>query len=120
MRLHSFASLVVLLLSSGIAIASPAVTSSSDVSADSASADSSSAVYAKAGGGSHSSGGLLEAVGAAGAVAAISMVFHNHSTRQRMNVPAHAPEISTSGALSGLILLAGGGLIIRKRQITPA
>ena len=101
----------VLLLSCGIAAASP-------LSGDPGGSNSSSsgATSARGGAGLGSSPGILTTLGITGAFAAVSMALHNHSAGERTNVPVQAPEISTSGVLSGLTLLLGGGLIVRGRR----
>ena len=101
------------LLYTGIAVASPTASDSATGSSGSASAGVSSKAIA----GLESSKGVLGILGASGAFAAASMALHNHSAREPLNV---APEISTSGTLSGLILLVGGVLIVRGRRRTQA
>ncbi|MGI4831559.1 MAG: hypothetical protein ACRYFU_25760 [Janthinobacterium lividum] len=70
--------------------------------------------------GMHSAKGLLIGAGGTGLVAAVSRMFDNHSSGEAIPAPIHAPEISTSGIVSGIVLLIGGGLIIRGRQQSQA
>ena len=101
----------VLLLSSSVAMASPSGPDAPDPST----ASSSVSVGSKIGAGLHSSSGLLEALGVAGAIGGATAALQNHSAGEKY-VPVKAPEISTSGTLSGLTLLLGGGLIVRGRR----
>ncbi len=94
MRLRSLAAVTVLFLSSGMAFAD---------------SGSGMAVGVKA------AGGVIAAGGGAGAIVAVTKMFSNSSKREVLAV-SKAPEISTSGATAGLVLLAGGILVLRGRK----
>lgn len=69
----------------------------------------------------HGTGGFLTAAGISGGVAILADLFKDTSKGVHVNVPqpsspTRAPEISTSGEVSGLVLLLGGALILREKQ----
>lgn len=110
MRLYLPLAAAVLLFSTGTALAS---TPDYDASSDSSSGFSWGSVS-----------GLLAAGGAAAAVGGLAALFANHSSGAHVQVtaasPVSAPEISSTGSTSGLILVLGGALVAngRRRKLT--
>ena len=112
MRLRVVLTMASLFFCTGIAVASPLPTAGDSISMSL----SSTAMFTGDSAGLRSAKGLLAGAGLTGAIAAISRIFDNHSSGEAVTVPGHAPEISTSGIFSGIVLLLGGGLIVRGRQ----
>ncbi len=96
MRLRFLAAVAALSLSSGLAFAD-------------------SPTGAGVSGGVKAAGGVIAAGGGAGAIVAVTKLFSSGSKGEAFSI-TKAPEISTSGATAGLVLLAGGVLVLRGRK----
>ena len=98
---------VALMLATGTALAAPANGADSDSSYTSS--------YGHAGAGAHTVAGVAIAGGAAAGVAGLTHLFSDSNSGMHVNL-AHAPEISSTGSVGGLVLLLGGLLVFRGRQ----
>ena len=111
MHLRLALPVVLLLSSSGLAMASSLPAGKKEVSLT-----ATAAVFSGTGKGLSSAKEVLYASGIMGAIAAVSNSFRDHSSGERVNLAHPAPEIGTSGLFSGMILLVGAGLVVRGRQ----